>query len=1133
MKQYSTSLLALLCCVLSIPVLGQSALTLSLTPDCWPGEISWTITDVGGNVVVNSEGTTYTQGVTTDTAIDLADGCYTLNILDGYGDGMHGSQYGSCDIDGTYSLTLDADGTVLASIQAPNSDYGNEESTPFNVGAVASTGCTNPVAENYEPCAATDDGSCTYPAPTAAFSMTGGTCPGSVITFTDESSDLVSSWAWELPGSEELESTEQNPIATYMSAGTYDVFLTVTDPYGGSEVAQGTVTIMDGVELVIDIVADNYPQETSWTLTDEFGLEVATGGAESQTLCIQNNCHSFTINDSFGDGICCGYGNGSYSIILDGVTVATGGEFGDTETVNFNCAPGFDCSNAIDVAEGEHTTPFPNAWYRFTPDANGIYRVTTCNRSTCDTKIWIYDFCNPAILDDTDEAFLTYNDDLCGVQSEITPILTGGTTYYIKVGDSDNACGASMLDFAIEYVGQVQGCMDPVACNYLPIAEIPDTCYLPGDPECPSIGPDLEILGDVFYNSMYYTTLTNNDQCYINEGCLAGFGERQIVRFTTHINNIGTEDYFIGDPTDQPGQFEFDDCHNHWHYEGYAEYAMFDNAGVPLPQVGFKNGFCVLDLTCDTGTAKYTCGNMGITAGCGDIYGSGLACQWVDITDIDPGTYTLVMRTNWDESPDANGSYELSYDNNWAAVCFSFERDGTGAVQNFEKFTDCPVSFDCAGEPFGTSQPDCEGNCNGVAVKGDVNGSGDLEAGDADTYVQDILGNDTTTSPCTDLNNDGEINVTDAAVAAGCIYFGTDHVDENGVHDHCVWDDEVVNPNHTTTLSIGDINTTLGYVDVHVLNPDNEIVGYEFELAGITVLSVENLADPLVYDINPQASLGGVKVIGLSYTDQTFPKNLAPVPLVRIYYANTFGDEVCVASISDIVNEDFHNVVTVVGDCQAFVGEDFANFAADVTDICEGDLVSFTDLSTGGATSWTWSFPGATPSSSSDQNPVVQYNAAGTYAVTLTAINPDGTDAETKEGYITVNPASVWYLDSDNDGQGDLNNMVMACDQPDGYVANADDCNDNNDVIYTGAPGTGEDLDNNCDGSVEGDEIAPITECIGDMNGDSVRDVSDLLALLAAFGCESDCGAADLNSDGVVNSQDLLNMLPLFGMPCE
>ena len=42
-----------------------------------------------------------------------------------------------------------------------------------------------------------------------------------------------------------------------------------------------------------------------------------------------------TILDSYGDGICCGYGNGSYTVGNNGVVYATGGQFQDDETTNF------------------------------------------------------------------------------------------------------------------------------------------------------------------------------------------------------------------------------------------------------------------------------------------------------------------------------------------------------------------------------------------------------------------------------------------------------------------------------------------------------------------------------------------------------------------------------------------------------------------------------------------------------------------------------------------------------------------------------------------------------------------------------------------------------------------------------
>jgi uncharacterized repeat protein (TIGR02543 family) len=79
-----------------------------------------------------------------------------------------------------------------------------------------------------------------------------------------------------------------------------------------------------------------------------------------------------------------------------------------------------------------------------------------------------------------------------------------------------------------------------------------------------------------------------------------------------------------------------------------------------------------------------------------------------------------------------------------------------------------------------------------------------------------------------------------------------------------------------------------------------------------------------------------------------------------------------------------------------------ADFTANPTTISEGQSAAFTDTSTNIPTSWSWSFPGGNPSTSTSQNPTVAYNTAGVYNVTLTATNSNGEDTETKTNYITV-----------------------------------------------------------------------------------------------------------------------------------
>ncbi|MCF8366815.1 MAG: PKD domain-containing protein, partial [Bacteroidales bacterium] len=79
-----------------------------------------------------------------------------------------------------------------------------------------------------------------------------------------------------------------------------------------------------------------------------------------------------------------------------------------------------------------------------------------------------------------------------------------------------------------------------------------------------------------------------------------------------------------------------------------------------------------------------------------------------------------------------------------------------------------------------------------------------------------------------------------------------------------------------------------------------------------------------------------------------------------------------------------------------------ADFAAGATTIFEDKTVSFADLSTNSPTSWAWTFEGATPATSSQQNPTVNYTTAGIYSVSLTVSNAAGSDTETKTAYITV-----------------------------------------------------------------------------------------------------------------------------------
>lgn len=84
-----------------------------------------------------------------------------------------------------------------------------------------------------------------------------------------------------------------------------------------------------------------------------------------------------------------------------------------------------------------------------------------------------------------------------------------------------------------------------------------------------------------------------------------------------------------------------------------------------------------------------------------------------------------------------------------------------------------------------------------------------------------------------------------------------------------------------------------------------------------------------------------------------------------------------------------------------------ANFVANVTNVTAGGSVQFTDLSVYNPTSWSWSFPGGTPASFNGQNPpAIVYNTPGSYNVSLTVTNGNGSDVQTNTNYIVVSAAS-------------------------------------------------------------------------------------------------------------------------------
>lgn len=108
-------------------------------------------------------------------------------------------------------------------------------------------------------------------------------------------------------------------------------------------------------------------------------------------------------------------------------------------------------------------------------------------------------------------------------------------------------------------------------------------------------------------------------------------------------------------------RFETADGHNHFHLRAATEYALWNQARSTVVAPSMKVGFCMLDSELVSGSAPRgyppapNCAQnnpaattvvMGVSPGWRDVYGPNLPFQWVDVSDVSPGTYWLAARSD-------------------------------------------------------------------------------------------------------------------------------------------------------------------------------------------------------------------------------------------------------------------------------------------------------------------------------------------------------------------------------------------------------------------------------------------------------------------------------------------------------
>ncbi len=866
-------------------------------------------------------------------------------------------------------------------------------------------------------------------------------CVPLTVNFTDLSLNDPVEWEWTFPGGTPGSSTQQNPTITYNTPGDYDVTLTVTNAAGSATITQpfyisandGPVTsfdtdILDNIVTFINSTTNGnswywefgdgdtstdfspthtYDDDGTYTVTLTASNECGTTSYEQVITILTLPEPSFTSNVQEGcDPLVVSFIDQSSSNTdfwvwtMPGASPDVSTE--QSPTVVYNQPGTYDVTlevindaGSVSVTYTDYITVHPTALAVFVYEIDGLTVDFTNNSENADSYSWNFGDGNSSTEENPSHTYedggeytvvLTATSDLCGDVTFSQTFTINGAPQAGFTSDVQEGCAPLTVQFtdvslanpdtwAWTFEGGTPGSsseQDPVV-TYNNAGTFDVTLIVTNE-----VGEDTITLVD------YITITTVPD---------AGF--------SSNINGVDVEftntsinaDSLYWDFGDGDNSSEENPSHTYDTDGDYiVELTAFNECGsetvsqtitiVTLPSAGFS---------------------ADVTSGCAP-----LTVQFTDQSSANSTSWSWTFEggnpgTSTDQNPlvtfDAPGTYDVTLTVSNAAG------DNTVTEEGYIIVTTVP-DVDFTSNVNGTSVEFTNTTINGDSYSWDFgDGEGSTEENPTHTYdtYGDYVVELTATNECGSVTISQTITIVTAPeagfssdVTSGCATLTVQFTDQSSSNTTSwEWTFEGGNPATSTEQNPLVTYDSPGTYDVTLI-ASNSVGQSTIIEEGYVVVTTVPVAG-YTSDVNgTSVDFLNTSINATSY-HWDFGNGDESTDTNPTHDFEVDGEyTVVLTATNECGSETFTEIITIVT-------APLAGFTADVTVGCASFTVQFMDESSENTTNWDWSFPGGTPSSSTEQNPVVVYDTPGSYDVTLVASNSEGDDTYTQVQYIIVN----------------------------------------------------------------------------------------------------------------------------------